>query len=178
MAVLKKLVIGIALIFMAFIVVGLLLPSSFEVKRTVVIEAEPSTVYENIVDLQEWQSWGVWFKRDPNMVVTYAGPDRAVGMRSAWKSETEGNGEMEITALEHNRNVTYALRFPDMDMASQGELTLEPIDAGTRVTWRDYGDVGSNIVYRYFALFMDSLIGPDFEDGLANLKTVSENKIT
>jgi hypothetical protein len=60
-------------------------------------------------------------------------------------------------------------------MASTGEIVLEPINGATRVVWTDSGDVGSNITYKYFGLFMDRLIGPDFEDGLANLKTVAEN---
>ena len=82
---------------------------------------------------------------------------------------------MTITALEHQKRVTYTLMFPEMEMGSTGELVLEPINGSTKVTWMDYGDVGSNIMYKYFGLFMDDLIGPDFEDGLANLKTVAEN---
>jgi hypothetical protein len=41
----------------------------------------------------------------------------------------------------------------------------------------DYGDVGSNPVNRYFALFMDNMIGSDFEIGLENLKLLSESHI-
>lgn len=71
--------------------------------------------------------------------------------------------------------VQYSLYFPDFDMSSTGELTLVETDNGTQVTWRDYGDVGFNPVNRYFAVMMDSMIGPDFEAGLANLKNVVEN---
>lgn len=127
------------------------------------------------MDLKRWKAWGVWFKRDPDMQLTYSGPDRAIGMRSEWRSDTEGNGEMTIVGLEHEKRVIYNLTFPDMDMESTGEIVLESVNGSTRVTWMDYGDVGSNITYKYFGLFMDNLIGPDFEDGLANLKTVTEN---
>ncbi|MDM7861079.1 SRPBCC family protein [Alteromonas sp. ASW11-36] len=175
MVLLKRLIIGFAVLIAAVYLIGLMLPSSFHVQRSVVINAEPEDIYSHLVDLRRWQQWGVWFKRDPNMALTYSGPDRAVGMRSEWLSETEGNGAMEIIELEHNKRVVYDLVFPDMDMSSTGELILEPLDDGTKVTWMDYGDLGDSVTFRYFGLFMDKFIGPDFEDGLANLKIVAEN---
>lgn len=176
MAVLKKLLVGIGIVIALIVIVGLFLPKEFNVERSVVIQAPPSDIYPHVVDLKAWQKWGVWFKRDPDMVINYQGPDRAIGMRSEWQSVSEGNGEMEITQLDHNRKVTYRLYFPEYDMGSTGALTLTPLDDGTKVTWSDEGEVGNNPVDRYFVLFMDSLIGPDFELGLENLKTVVENQ--
>jgi hypothetical protein len=110
------------------------------------------------------------------MELNYSGPDRAIGMRSEWKSETEGNGEMEITQLEHNKRVLYSLYFPEFDMGSTGVLDIKQVDNGTQVTWTDAGSVDNNPVNRFFVLFIDNLIGPDFEMGLENLKTLVENK--
>ena len=36
------------------------------------------------------------------------------------------------------------------------------------------GNMGRNPVYRWMALFMDRMVGPDFEAGLANLKALAE----
>ena len=36
------------------------------------------------------------------------------------------------------------------------------------------GDMGSNPLFRWFALFGDRMTGPDFEAGLANLKALAE----
>ncbi len=175
MVLLKRFIIGLVILIAAIYLIGLTLPNTFHVQRSVVIKSEPAQIYSQLVDLRRWQQWGVWFKRDPNMVLAYSGPDRAVGMRSEWHSETEGNGAMEITALEHNKRVVYDLFFIDMDMSSTGELILEPLSEGTKVTWVDYGELGNSVTFRYFGLFIDDLIGPDFEDGLANLKMVAEN---
>ena len=175
MALLKKLVFGLAGLVVAYYAIGLMLPSKFQIQRSIVIEASQQQIYAHVVDLKRWKAWGVWLKRDPNIELSYAGPDRAIGMRSEWKSETEGNGEMTITKLERDRKVVYSMAFPDIEMASTGEIVLEPINGATRVVWTDSGDLGSNITYKYFGLFMDRLIGPDFEDGLANLKTAAEN---
>jgi len=37
------------------------------------------------------------------------------------------------------------------------------------------GDLGHSPVNRWFGLFMDKLVGPDFDAGLANLKRLSES---
>ncbi len=176
MSVLKKLVYGVVIVIVVLAAVGLVLPNEYRIERSIVIEAEPNAIYDNVVDLKAWPRWGVWFQRDPNMQVNYAGPDRAIGMRSEWASDSQGSGEMEITELVHNRKVEYSLYFPEFDMGSTGRFTLEPVPEGTRVTWTDEGAVGNNPVDRYFVLMMDGMIGPDFEMGLENLKTVVENQ--
>lgn len=173
---LKRSIIFFAVLIVGLLAIGLMLPSEYRVERQVIIQAEPEDIYPNVVDLKAWPMWGVWFKRDPNMQVSYSGADRAIGMTSSWRSETQGDGEMEIIDLKHNRRVTYRLYFPDFDMTSTGELTFENADEGTLVTWSDAGDMGLNPVNRYMALFIDGMIGPDFEMGLENLKTVVENQ--
>ena len=124
MGVLKKLLIVFGAIIAIFVISSFFIRKDYSVERTITIDAEPSDVYPYVVDLREWKKWGVWFKRDPNMQLTYSGPDRAIGMRSVWESETEGNGEMEITQLEHNKRVLYRLYFPDFDMGSSGIVEI------------------------------------------------------
>ena len=177
MGVLKKLLIVFGAVIAIFVISSFFIPKDYSVERTITIDAEPSDVYPYVVDLREWKKWGVWFKRDPNMQLTYSGPDRAIGMRSVWESETEGNGEMEITQLEHNKRVLYRLYFPDFDMGSSGIVEIKPTAGGTLVTWRDEGTVDKNPINRYFALLMDGMIGPDFEMGLENLKILVENDV-
>ncbi|QDG34581.1 SRPBCC family protein [Alteromonas mediterranea] len=177
MGVLKKLLIVFGAVIAIFVISSFFIPKDYSVERTITIDAEPSDVYPYVVDLREWKKWGVWFKRDPNMRLTYSGPDRAIGMRSVWESETEGNGEMEITQLEHNKRVLYRLYFPDFDMGSSGIVEIKPTAGGTLVIWRDEGTVDNNPINRYFALLMDGMIGPDFEMGLENLKILVENDV-
>lgn len=174
MSALKKLLVVVGVLITLFVVTSFFISKDYSVERTIVINAEPSEIYPYIVDLKEWSKWGVWFKRDPNMELNFSGPDRAIGMRSEWKSDTEGNGEMEITQLEHNRRVLYRLYFPDYDMGSTGAFEIRPTSNGSVVTWRDEGSVDNNPINRYFALMMDGMIGPDFEMGLENLKILAE----
>ena len=79
---------------------------------------------------------------------------------------------MEFTRAVANERVDYTLSFQDMGMRSTGQLRLEPAGSGTRVTWTNEGEMGANPVNRYFGLFMDRLVGPDFEGGLNNLRAL------
>lgn len=158
-----------------FAIVGLMLPSTYEVKRQVSINASAPEVYANIVNLKAWREWSVWYERDPNMKVTFSGPDSNVGMKSSWLSETEGNGVMTLTQVNENQMVEYDLQFPDMGFGSVGVLTLQEENGGTLVVWTNTGEIGYNPIFRYFGLMMDGMIGPDFEAGLANLKEKLEN---
>ncbi|MFT5674257.1 MAG: hypothetical protein ACI808_000172 [Paraglaciecola sp.] len=174
MKVLKKAFFVVAGLFVLLLTVGILLPSEFKVQRSVIINAPASEVYKHVVNLRNWTAWGVWFKRDPNMLITYAGAEGEIGMTSRWESEQEGNGEMVIIAIEPNQRFIYSLYFPEMDMASTGEFIFKEENGQTKVIWLDYGDLGSNPINHYFSLFIDQMIGPDFEVGLVNLKNLSE----
>jgi hypothetical protein len=107
------------------------------------------------------------------MTLTYSEPAKGVGAWSAWISEKEGTGKMTIIQ-ETPTVVSYALEFPNFGTKSTASLTLSPEGNGTRVTWKDEGDLGMNPMNRWFGLFMEGLIGPDFEKSLSNLKRVVE----
>jgi uncharacterized protein YndB with AHSA1/START domain len=161
-------------IVLAFVVAGLFLPSRYTVQRSIVINASANKVYNLVVEPRQWTNWSVWSQRDPNMKVTYKGPPFGMGAKWEWVSKSEGSGSMEFTHVEPDRVVEYALTFPEYNMRSNGNLTLEPAGTATRITWTLSGDVGGNPVKHYLALMMDRMVGPDFEGGLANLKALAE----
>lgn len=164
----------VGMLALAALAIGFLLPSTFEVSRSIVIRAPDAKIYDEIADPRRWAQWSVWTKRDPRMDVRYSGPPFGQGAKWSWKSAAEGNGSMEFTRVEPNRRVEYSLSFPDYNMRSGGEFRLEPQGDATRVTWTNRGDVGANPLKHYLAAAMDRLVGPDFEAGLANLKTLAE----
>lgn len=170
----KRILIGVIALLLLFAAVGLALPSHFRVERSVTIAATADKVYALIAAPREWKRWTVWNQRDPNMQVEYSGPEAGRGARWSWRSPTEGNGEMEFTEAVPGRQLAYRLSFPELGMQSKGVLRLEPQVGGVRVRWSNEGEMGANPVNRWFGLFMDRLVGPDFEAGLANLKRLAE----
>lgn len=176
MALVRKILASVVVVVVVLVSIGFVLPSDYQVQREITINAPADKIYPNLVNLKAWPQWAVWFMRDPNMAVSFSGPDRAIGMQTNWESESQGDGEMEIVSLKHNKEVIYHLYFPEYDMSSTGIIKLEDTPQGTQVTWTDSGDMGINPVNRYMSLMMDGMIGPDFELGLENLKTVVENR--
>lgn len=165
-----KYLVGILVLVLA---VGFLLPSTYSAERSVTINAPVDKVFPLVANHKEWKRWSVWNQRDPNMQMTYSGPEMAAGSKWSWKSKSEGNGGMEFSAVEPNKRVGYILTMEDMTPAT-GELKFTPVGAATRVSWDINGNAGMNPVFRWFGLFMDKMIGPDFEAGLNNLKKLAE----
>ena len=165
-----KYLVGIAVLLSA---VSFLLPATYSAARSVTINAPVDKVFPLVANHREWKRWSVWNQRDPNMQMTYSGPEMAAGSKWSWKSKSEGNGGMEFSVVEPNTRVGYILTMEDMTPAT-GELKFTPDGAGTKLTWDMTGNAGMNPVFRWFGLFMDRLIGPDFEAGLKNLKKLAE----
>jgi hypothetical protein len=93
-----------------------------------------------------------------------------------WSSENPdvGRGSQEIIAVVPGRSVTSALDL-GMDTPTTSKMVVTPTDAGTRVTWTLTTDFSGSLVGRYFGLALDSMVGPDYERGLAKLKTLAES---
>jgi hypothetical protein len=172
--ILLRLLGGLAALLLLLVLVAYLLPSTYRVERTLVINAKPEAVFALVGDLRRWKDWGAWQERDPAMKMTYSEKTAVVGGWSAWESESEGNGKMTLTATDAPKRVVYKLEFPDMGTSSEGVLALTPAAGGVQVVWTDAGGLGMNPLFRWFGLFIEKMIGPDFEKGLANMKKLAE----
>lgn len=171
---LKWLLAAIAGLVLLLFAGGYALSPEFKAVRSVVVQASAEKVYPLLADPREWKRWTVWNRRDPSMTIAYSGPPSGAGAAWSWKSKSEGDGQMTFTAAEPNRRVAYDLYFPDFGTTSNGDLLLAPEGNGTRVIWTMNGNMGTNPLFRWMALFADRMVGGDFEAGLANLKALAE----
>ena len=153
---------------------GMAFSPKFNVTRSLTINAPPDKIYALVADPRRWKEWTVWNQRDPAMAITYSGPPSGSGAGWAWKSKSEGDGRMTFTTAEPGRRLGYELFFPDFGTTSTGELLLVPAGAGTQLSWTMNGDMGSNLMFRWMTLFVDRMVGKDFDGGLANLKALAE----
>lgn len=163
----------LALCVATVVIGGWLLKPTYRVERSVVVHAPTERIYAHLDSSDGWSRWGVWYRRDPQMKVQAAGAPNGVGAEWSWTSASQGDGHMRLTAADPGRRVAYELRMEGF-RPSTGELRLETEGAATRVIWLMQGDMGGNPINRWFGLFMDKLVGPDFDGGLANLKQLSE----
>jgi len=176
MRVITRILIVLVAIAVLLAIIGLFLPSSAHVERSITIDAPQSTVFALINGFRGFNQWSPWFDRDPEAQYTYEGPDFGVGAKMSWTSEQSdvGSGSQEIVASEPYGAVRMTLDFGEQGTArSFFELTSEA--DGTGVTWGFDTEFGLNLISRYFGLAFDSLLGPDYETGLANLKELVES---
>ena len=175
MKILKTVLKYLALLVIAILVVALFLPAKATASRQVIVKAPAEVVFALLNGFQRYNEFSPWYQYDPKAEYSWSGPTSGVGARMSWKSEQRrvGNGSQEILALEANKNVTTKLQF-DAPGKTEARWTLEPVDGGTQVTWALESDAGWNPIGRWFGVFLDRIIGPDFESGLARLKTVAE----
>lgn len=174
MKVLKYLVLALAGVAVLAALIAFALPRTYKVERSIVIKAPMIKIFPQVIDPKGWQRWGVWNRRDPGMEITFSGAPAGPGAKWAWKSKSEGNGQMEITLADFDKRVGYRITFADFDMVAEGRLDFAPEADGVRVVWTGEGDVGGNPYMRYFAVMMDRMVGPDFEASLKNLKELAE----
>lgn len=171
MKALRKSLIAIVILVAALAVIGFVLPKTYHVERTVTIQAPADRIYPYIFAFRRWPEWIAWTtNKYPDMTVKFGDADTGVGAGYSWAGKSSGNGAIRFTALEPGKAIGYHLDFENGQYLSEGTITLVAEGGATRATWTNGGDLGNNPLSRWFGLFMDSLMGPDFETGLQNLK--------
>ena len=151
-------------------------PDTFRVQRSASIKAPPDKIFAMINDLKAWAAWSPYEKKDPAMKRTFGAITAGKGATYAWQGDGNvGEGRMEIVESAPPNKVMIKLDFlKPFEAHNTAEFTLEPKGGGTLVTWAIYGP--SAYVTKVMGLFfnIDSMIGRDFEAGLADLKTAAE----
>ena len=175
MSMLKKVLLGLLAFVVALVLIGFFLPASVHVERSITIEAPQTTIFALLNGFRTFNRWSSWAARDPQTEYLFEGPDSGVGARMSWVSDNPqvGSGSREITLSEPYSRVETELDFGAQGKA-QAFYALSPAAEGTEVTWGFDTDFGLNLVQRYMGLMFDSWIGADYEQSLANLKTLAE----
>ena len=176
MKILKRLFYAAAGLVAVLLAIGLFLPTTAHVERSIATTASPASVYDVVSSFRRFNEWSPWFDLDPQAQYTYSGPEHGVGAKMSWSSPKPevGSGSQEIVAVDPGRSVTTKLDFGDQGQAT-ARLEIAPEGTGSRVTWGFDTSFEGNFLGRYFGPFFDRMIGPDYEKGLARLKAIAES---
>jgi uncharacterized protein YndB with AHSA1/START domain len=149
---------------------------TYTVERSVAIDAPPERIYEQIASFHNWTSWSPWEDVDPELRRTYSGAESGAGAVYRWSGNRKaGQGRMEITDATEPSRVQIDLVFEKPWKARNDTFfTIQPEGSGSRVTWSMTGK--NTLLTKVMGIFksMDKLLGPDFEKGLARLKSTTE----
>ena len=169
----KKILLGLVSLVVIVLVVAAMQPSSFRVERSVTIAATSQALFEQVNDHKKFATWNPWEKMDPTSKTIYSGTDSGVGAIASWKGDMVGEGMATITESKPGELVRQRMDWKKpMEGLSTVDFTFKPEGDRTVVTWAMYGE--NNFMGKLFSLFMDceSMCGPEFEKGLADLAKV------
>jgi effector-binding domain-containing protein len=175
-------IIGLSTVGLIFliVIVSFFLPGTSHVERSIIIQSEASVPFSLVNNLTEWRQWSPWHKLDTGMTIVYSEPSDGEGASYTWKSANDqvGAGKLTIVKSVPDELIETLMEFEGMG-TSKGSFKFEQTAEAVKVTWTMDSD-GKDIPWamkipsKYFCLFADGMVGPYFEKGLNDLKTISE----
>ena len=173
---LKWMVAVLVAIVVVFVGVVAMQPSEFRISRSATISVPPGEVFAQVNDFHNWDAWSPWAKLDPAATNAFEGPSAGTGAKITWSGNDEvGEGTMTLTESRPNDLIRIQLDFVrPFEDTSTTEFTFKPEGDQTLVTWTMFGQ--QKFISKAVCLFinMDKMLGAQFEQGLANLKSVVE----
>jgi len=175
---LLKIILGLAVVIIAFLVVAAMRPSSFRIERSATIAAPAPEIFARVDDLHAFQEWSPWAKLDPNCQTSFDGPPAGKGAAYSWSGNSKvGQGRMTVVESRPSDLIRMKLEFlKPFPGTNSVEFAFKPEADRTLVTWTMTGQYAFIPKAIGMIINMDQMIGKSFDEGLANLKTLSEQR--
>lgn len=146
--------------------------SSYDVKRSKIINEPITKIFNTVNDLKTWEKWGPWHDEDSTIVVSYGDKTIGVGANDRWTSK-DGPGAMRTLEVVPNTFIKQELTFGDNE-PSEILWDFKEVEEGTKVTWKMKDDKAP-FVFKIFSAMnggWDNMLGPMLVKGLDNLDKV------
>ena len=173
---LTYILIGLAVLLVAFLISASLRPDDLRVERRITISAPATFPFAEINDLRKWQEISPYAKDDPAATYTFAGPAVGVGSSVDWAGNAKvGTGRITITDSRPNELVRFKFEFfKPWYCTNTTDFIFRSTGSGTEVTWSMF--MKNNFIAKASGLFMnmDKMMGDSYEAGLLNLKYLAE----
>ncbi len=166
-------------IILVLIVIGVILPSSYHVERTVTINKSTEEVFPYLNNLHKWGSWtSINIHKDHSLEQQFFGPAQGIGNGLSYKGDKLGKGTITITDNELNDYVHFTLLINNRFETTGNIKTISVSDTVSTVKITLDGDVGFHLPDRFIILMIDNIAGSLFQESLNRLKTIVESKKT
>ncbi len=156
-------------LLLVFIGVGLALPRSVEVSRSIDVAAPPEAVFPYLDDLETWTEWTLWGDVESRI----EGSSRGTGATRVWDDPNIGSGRLTLTRVEPMRSVAYRAEV-DGGLTFIGTLELHSRESGASVTWTESVAWGLNPLMGWTGLTLEGAQGRQLEQSLARLAALFE----
>lgn len=168
----------VVLAIIAILALAATKPDSFSVQRSADIAAPPEAVFALIDDFHKWRDWSPWEGLDPDLQRKMSGAPSGPGAIYEWDGNKKvGTGRMEIVEATAPGKLAIKLDFlKPFEAHNMAEFIIQPQGQGSRVTWTMRGPATFMTKLMQTLMNFDTMIGKDFEKGLASLKAIAERK--
>jgi hypothetical protein len=170
MQLLKAFVVGIIGLFSIMSILSLLIPSTVIVSRSIVVNStDTSAIYQQIVHGNNWKNWHPIFKNAATTIQN----DTVNNTCNIVINNTLTT--LHILPLQQTNAVQFILSI-------QAELPIEntiaintiPNTATTQISWYATNHFSWYPWQKFYAIFIDKLTGPSYDDALTGLKNYIE----
>ena len=130
-------------------------PDMFTIERSASIRAPAERIYPLIANLRAMNTWNPFVAPDPNIEITYSGPESGTGARHTWRGNRNvGEGSIEITEASAPTNVAMRLiMLKPMAADNAVRFKLTPRGEETMVSWSMAGR--QPFMAKFMTMFID-----------------------
>lgn len=161
---------------LAFLLIGFFLPSSVKMQRSIEINAPAASIFEEVNDFKRWKNWSPWHALEPTAKWVYSDSTSGVGAFYTWEGKELGKGKMTNLEVSPPYKIRQKLEFDGSNPSTTGFNLENTSNNQIKITWIMDADMGLNPINRWFGLFFERMLAPDYEKGLKNLKEFCEKK--
>lgn len=163
----------VTFLIILILVIGFLLPTHYQIKKSIYIEATPTSLDYWLFDLKNWPSWQTWHLINPDLTFIFGEKTRGVGAFLAWQGRYQ-TGELTFSMVD-DKNIQFNILFNDEHLAFSA-LKIEPIifhkdRSKYLVSWTIEGEITPPIFAGYLALLHKIILSSALEVGLKNLQS-------
>lgn len=170
----------IVIMLFAALLAAVFAPSKKIVERRITIDSSAGSIYKELSNVERWKNWDAWYTKDTLQVREYFGTKGDSNYGFAYTSENPdvGSGRMDVLEMKENERIDVRYTFENGfgTSTADGYMILEENEVYTDVT---FGLVSKKTYpASLLNIFIEKWIGNDYEEGLENLKSRVENKLT
>ncbi len=145
----------------------------FTVQRSIEIDKSTDSVFALVADFNTWRNWSPWLSQEPECPVKIVGEPGKPGHKQSWDGNKIGSGHMELAEVVPGRTLRYDLFFiKPWKSQSKAAFMFEQEGQITKVSWSMEGTLP--IFLFFMKKKMSTMVGSDYERGLAMLKELLE----
>jgi len=162
-------------LIVALLIISALLPNSFNVEKSTVINKPISAVMSRIANLNDYALWNPWQQSDPTATKSITGTPGAPGHKYAWEGKKVGVGALTLNQMD-DRNIHFDLEFfKPWKSKAKDNWHFESVGSNeTKVIWQNSGQLPWPVA-RLMGPMISKGLNKQFVEGLNNLKKLCES---